>query len=139
MSNREEAAIVMNKGFYRAFTSLKQYKETTSFKKWLHNLLVQAVIQYYFDKTHHLDAIAESKIEYGYSISHNLEKSYAYGDYIKLLHQLPDACRIVFNLFVIDGYKHERIARLLHISVYTSESLLNRARNEMRSLISADN
>ena len=34
-SDREEASIIINKGFYLAFTCLSDYKETTTFKEWL--------------------------------------------------------------------------------------------------------
>jgi DNA-directed RNA polymerase specialized sigma24 family protein len=51
---------------------------------------------------------------------------------------LTDACRIVFNLFVVDAYNHERTARLLNISIDTSKSLLTYARKELERLISTD-
>jgi RNA polymerase sigma-70 factor (ECF subfamily) len=55
-----------------------------------------------------------------------------------MLHQLPNLCRIVFNLFVIEGYEHEKIAGLLNISAYTSQAVLTSARNKLSSLMSVE-
>jgi RNA polymerase sigma-70 factor (ECF subfamily) len=55
-----------------------------------------------------------------------------------MLHQLSNLCRIVFNLFVIEGYKHEKIAYLLDISVCASRAVLASAREKLNSLMSVE-
>jgi len=67
---------------------------------------------------------------------YNLRDDFSYSDRIKMLHRLPNLWRMVFNLFVIDGYEHEKIARLLDISVYTSEAVLTGARKKLSNLMS---
>jgi RNA polymerase sigma-70 factor (ECF subfamily) len=56
-------------------------------------------------------------------------------DLYKLLDALPDSTRIVFNLFAIEGYKHEEIADLLKISAGTSKWHVNQARTILKSLL----
>ena len=53
-----------------------------------------------------------------------------------LVHTLSDAYRTVFNMYVIDGYKHEEIATQLEISVGTSKSNLSKARAILRKKLS---
>jgi len=53
----------------------------------------------------------------------------------KLIQQLPQAYRTVFNLNVIEGYNHTEIAELLGIEAGTSRSNLNRARKKLQELI----
>lgn len=136
--NGEEASIILNKGFYSAFNHLRNYKETTRFKEWLRCLLATAAIEYYMDKTKPSAKRLGSKISDMNSRTYNLETGLSYMNCIKMLHQIPDSCRIVFNLFVIDGYEHQKIARLMNISIYDSESLLRRARKKLGNLISTD-
>ncbi len=57
-----------------------------------------------------------------------------------LLHciqELPDRYRLVFNLYVLDGYSHKAIAKMLTISDGTSKSNLARARQILKKKIEA--
>jgi RNA polymerase sigma-70 factor (ECF subfamily) len=56
-------------------------------------------------------------------------------DLLKLLNQLPEGCRMIFNLFVIEGYSHKEIATMLQISEGTSKSQLNVSKTKLRSLV----
>jgi RNA polymerase sigma-70 factor (ECF subfamily) len=53
----------------------------------------------------------------------------------KLIQQLPAASRAVFNLYVIDGYKHKDISELLNISTGTSKWHLANARKELQGML----
>ncbi len=52
---------------------------------------------------------------------------------LKIVNQLPDGYRVVFNLFFIDGYKHTEIAKMLGISESTSRSQLSRAKEQLKN------
>jgi RNA polymerase sigma factor (sigma-70 family) len=133
-SDAEEAPIIMNKGFYSAFTCLSDYKETLVFKEWLRDFMIQAAIKQYLDKRQFLAWEPESTDDI-HSNSYNLEDGFSYSNGIKMLHQLPNLCRIVFNLFVMEGYGHEKIAGLLSISAYTSQAVLTSARKKLSGLV----
>jgi len=134
-NDEEEASIIINKGFYCAFAHLSDYKETTDFKEWLRHLIVQASIKHYFDTKRFTATMPVSKIGLINYSPHNLGKAFSYSDNIRALHQLPGPWRMIFNLFAIEGYQHEKIASLLDISAYTSESLLVSARKKLSSLM----
>jgi RNA polymerase sigma factor (sigma-70 family) len=137
-SNGEEASIIMNKGFYSAFTCLSDYKETTAFKEWLRYFMVQASIKHYLDQRQLPAFVPELKTDDMDSTPYNLGNGFSYSNGIKMLHQLPNLCRIVFNLFVIDGYQHEKIASFLDISAHTSQAVLTSARKKLNSLMSME-
>jgi RNA polymerase sigma factor (sigma-70 family) len=132
-SDREEASIIMNKGFYSAFTCLSDYKESSAFEEWLRYFMVQASIKHYLDQRRLPALEPESKTIDKASAPLNLKDDFSYNNGIKMLHQLPDLCRIVFNLFVMEGYTHEKIAVLLDISAYTSQAALTSARKKLSS------
>ena len=51
---------------------------------------------------------------------------------MKMLQSLPDGYRVVFNLYVIEGYDHEEIAKMLNIQASTSRSQLVKARKMLQ-------
>jgi RNA polymerase sigma factor (sigma-70 family) len=137
-SDREEASIIMNNGFYSAFTCLSDYKETTAFKEWLRYFMVQASIKHYLDKRQIPAFVPESKTDDMDPNPYDSEDGFTYSNGIKMLHQLPNLWRIVFNLFVIEGYEHEKIAGLLDISTYTSQAVLTSAREKLSNLMNME-
>jgi RNA polymerase sigma-70 factor (ECF subfamily) len=54
---------------------------------------------------------------------------------IKLIQQLPEGYRLVFNLYEIEGYTHKEIAQLLNISEGTSKSQLHKAKQFLQKLL----
>ena len=56
-------------------------------------------------------------------------------DTLPIIQQLPPAYRMVFNLYVMEGYKHQEIAEQLGISVNTSKSNLARAKQKLKEMI----
>jgi RNA polymerase sigma factor (sigma-70 family) len=133
--SREEASIIMNKGFYNVFVGLSEYDKTFEFKEWLKHLILIAAIEYLFSIKHHSAILRESKISDINPIPNSLGAGVSYDDGIKMLHQLPYRCRVVFNLFAIEGYDHEKIATVLNISVNASKLLLTQARENLNRLM----
>jgi RNA polymerase sigma-70 factor (ECF subfamily) len=52
------------------------------------------------------------------------------------INKLPDKCRLVFNLFVIDGFSHQEISEMTQISIGTSKSQLFEAKKRLKVQIS---
>jgi RNA polymerase sigma factor (sigma-70 family) len=134
--SRDEASIIMNKGFYNAFVGLSGYDKTIEFKEWLKFLILHAAIEYLFRVKQHPAMLCESEISDHNPYHNNLETAFSYDDYIKMLHQLPCRNRAVFNLFAIEGYEHEKIASMLNISINSSKLLLTQARENLNYLMS---
>ena len=132
--NREEAEEILNDGFVKVFSKIKQYKGKAAFKSWLRQILVYAAIDYY--RKFHQKVNVEymrllSKVETVENAAlHNLSMD----DALKLLQQLSPKYRMVFNLFVLEGYSHSEIAKLLNISLGTSKSNLAKARKKLKKL-----
>jgi RNA polymerase sigma-70 factor (ECF subfamily) len=57
-------------------------------------------------------------------------------DYLlKIIQELPDRYRLIFNLYVMDGYSHQEIAEMTNISIGTSKSNLSRAKLILKNKI----
>lgn len=133
--NREEASEILNDGFMKIFTNIKQFDLTKPLKPWLRKVMINTAINRFRQKQRDLEseemekAIQEQEAE-------SIISGISYQEIIAMLHKLPPAYRTVFNLYVIEGYKHEEIAQMLNISVGTSKSNLFKAKDHLRKILS---
>jgi RNA polymerase sigma-70 factor (ECF subfamily) len=135
VENRYEASEVLNEGFFKAFTNIEKYDKSWSFKTWLSKIMHNASIDYYRTniKWSQLVGLEKSDTKMNdATVEHKLD----YEDLLSMIQNLPPAYRIVFNLYVIDGYSHEEIAEMTGISVSTSRSNLYKARVKLQQMLS---
>lgn len=132
--DRDEAAEVMNQGFFKVFTNIDRYDATRPFKAWLGRIMMNASIDYYRSN---LKMAYTDDLEKAEHISNGdmADRKLHYEDLLQLIQKLPNAYRTVFNLFAIDGLSHEEIAEKLGISTGTSKSNLHKARQKLKQMI----
>lgn len=133
----EEAVEILNDGFFKIFTRLDQHYQGMSFKGWLRKVMINAAIDYYRKNEKHYHALDISYLRHrssGKSILDDLSEQ----EIIKAIQALPPSYRIVFNLYVIEGFNHEEIAQRLGISSGTSKSNLAVAREKLRKILNAE-
>jgi RNA polymerase sigma factor (sigma-70 family) len=133
-NNRDEAAEVMNQGFFKVFTRIETYDTSRPFKAWLGRIMTNVSIDYY---RANLKTAYTDDLENAESISDGdfADKKLNYDDLLAMVQRLPNAYRTVFNLFAIDGYSHEEIGEKLDISPGTSKSNLHKARQKLKQMI----
>jgi RNA polymerase sigma-70 factor (ECF subfamily) len=133
-NNRDEAAEVMNQGFFKVFTRIETYDTSRPFKAWLGRIMMNVSIDYYRANLKMAYAEDLDKAE-NMSNDELPDQKLNYEDLLAMVQKLPNAYRTVFNLYAIDGYTHEEIGELLHISSGTSKSNLHKARQKLKQMI----
>ena len=126
-----EAEEILNDAFLRVFQHIHQYDTTFPFKAWLRKIIINMAIDYYrkfqrYQNTIETRAITEVAVEWESPLIDQET------DILPIIQQLPPKYRMVFNLYVMEGYKHDEIASELSISVGTSRSNLARAKDKIR-------
>jgi RNA polymerase sigma-70 factor (ECF subfamily) len=132
--NRDEAAEVMNQGFFKVFTHIESYDISRPFKAWLGKIMMNASIDFYranLKMAYTEDLDSAEHLSDGDLVDKNLN----YEDLLKMVQKLPQAYRTVFNLFAIEGYSHEEIGVMLNINPGTSKSNLHKARQKLKQMI----
>jgi RNA polymerase sigma-70 factor (ECF subfamily) len=129
-----EAEDIMQDGFIKVFQYLHQFKFEGSFEGWIRRIIVNTAIRHLEKKKIQFKEIDDSgsnapKLD-PYAYSH-----LGQDDLMKLINQLPEGYKLVFNLNVIEGYSHEEIAEMLHIQPGTSRSQLVKARKMLQHQI----
>lgn len=134
----EDAEDALVEGFCKVFANLGQYTGTGSFEGWIRRIVVNECLMA-LRKKHALKNAYEIQEHYDLHDDQNVVAELAAQDILQLLDQLPNGYRTVFNLYVIEGYKHREIAELLGISINTSKSQLILAKKRLQKLLLDNN
>ena len=133
--NRAEAEDALQESFIRIFDKLDLYDYKGSFEGWLKRIAINTCLQRYKNSIGVYDIVNEGNIE---DVSVDVNDDDLSIDFLlKIIQQLPDRYRLIFNLYVLDGYSHIEISELLGISTGTSKSNLSRARLILKDKIEA--
>lgn len=128
-----QAEEVINNGFLRAFQKMGQYTFQGSFEGWLRKILFHAVSDYVKQNIHYSAKVMLVEKDQ-YVIQDHADKLY-YNQLLELVQSLPDATRMVFNMYVMEGFSHKEIGKLLGISEGTSKWHLSEGRRILKMKI----
>lgn len=130
--NYAEAEDNLQDAFLTIFEKIEQYKHKGSFEGWLKRITINTVLQRY--RTEKVFDIVNDDITEDVEL--DIDEDDISIDYLlKIIQELPDRYRMVFNLYVMDGYSHQDIADMLEINIGTSKSNLARARQILKKTI----
>ncbi|WP_294821345.1 sigma-70 family RNA polymerase sigma factor [uncultured Flavobacterium sp.] len=130
--NYEDAQDNLQDGFLLIFRKIGQYQFKGSFEGWAKRVMVNNVLQRY--RTEGIFEIVTENIPEETEVE--LDSEDVSMDFLmSIIQALPDRYRMVFNLYVIDGYSHKEIAEMLGITDGTSKSNLARARMILKEKI----
>ncbi len=140
-TDSNDAAEVVNDGFLKVFKALDsfnpQYADVeVSLKGWMKRIMINTAIDH-LRKNKQRFLVAEI-FDNHFNITDDTETSIdkmSCKEIIAVVQKLSPVYRAVFNLFVIDGYKHEEIAQQLKISVGASKSNLSKARMNIKKFL----
>jgi RNA polymerase sigma factor (sigma-70 family) len=131
---REDAEDVLVEAMFKVFDNIEAYSGAGSFEGWIRRIVVNEALMFLRKKK--LLTVDAEQIDLANRLDHSeplsIEHELAAQDIIRLLEKLPTGYRTVFNLFVIEGYKHIEIADMLGISINTSKSQLILAKDRLR-------
>ena len=133
--NYAEAEDNLHDAFITVFSKIGQYNNKGSFEGWLKRIAINTALQGYRKDVGVYDIVNEDKIE---AVSVDIDDNDLNIDFLlKIIQELPDRYRLIFNLYVLDGYSHLEISELINISTGTSKSNLARARLILKNKIEA--
>lgn len=131
VGDREEARDLLHDSFIRIFDTIGKYRPTGSLKSWCSRVTVNLVIDSLRKKkrfeTVHLEQAQEKIPEPAKEEIMKIPKA----ELMRMVGQLPQTKRVIFNLYCVEGYSHKDIAQMLAIKEKTSSSLLFKAREQL--------
>lgn len=127
--DRAEADDMLQEGFLKIFTKIEQFSRENSFEGWMKRIIVNTSITHYKQNLKHYyqDDITEIK-ETESAHFDNYDADFTKEELLGVIQSLSEGYKMVFNLYVIEGFKHKEIAEMLGIDVATSKSQFHRAK-----------
>jgi RNA polymerase sigma-70 factor (ECF subfamily) len=134
MNNREDAEDMLQEAFVQAFQKLETFRFESGFGSWLKTITIHTCINalnkrrieiHYFDEMNRFETAEEDPEEALFTTEHILEA----------MNQLPEGGRIVFSLYLLEGYDHGEIAQILNITESTSKTQYMRAKRRVYELL----
>ncbi|MEK6615873.1 MAG: sigma-70 family RNA polymerase sigma factor [Bacteroidota bacterium] len=138
--NREEARDILQDGFIKVFTNIKQYEASGSFEGWIKTIIVNTAIDFIRKSKRTIQFVnSDYEIENAFfKITEEEDNEYSNisaNEIMEAVQQLPTAYRTVFNMFFVDGFSHKEIAAQLGINEGTSKSNLWKAKMNLKKVL----
>lgn len=132
--DRVEAEDILQMGFVKVFHKVSEFRGEGSFEGWIKRIMVNTAIETYRKNQRNLNVVDIDEV-YDHAQTTFDMSGLELKDLLKLVQQLSTGYRLVFNLYVIEGFSHKEIADQLGISEGASKSQLSRARAILKEKI----
>ena len=137
MTNRqEEAEDLLQESFTDAFSKMGSFRYESSFGAWLKRIVVNACINHLkkrqvdlvFTEQQNDPAPEDDYVDYE-------EIKFKVDSVMKAMEKLPEGYRVVFSLYLLEGYDHKEIAEILGVTESTSKSQFLRAKQKIKAML----
>lgn len=134
MNNREDAEDMLQEAFVHAFTKLESFRNESGFGTWLKTITVHTCINALNKRKLDLK-LTDDMHRYETAEEEPEEALYTKENILEAMNQLPEGGRIVFSLYLLEGYDHGEIAQILSITESTSKSQYMRAKRRVYEIM----
>ncbi|MBB6463832.1 RNA polymerase sigma factor [Flammeovirga kamogawensis] len=130
----EDARDIVQESFIKIFKKIGTFRNESSLKHWMRRIVVNTAINFQRSKLY-LYPMMDVNDMYDLKEEAMALNDYSFQELLNLLQRLPDGCRVIFNLYAIEGYKHKEIAEMTGVTEGTSKSQFSRARKLLKAMI----
>lgn len=137
--NHQEAEDILQDSFIRIFDNLRSYRFQGSLEGWMKRITINTALESLKKKKMSLVSIDSESFIPDIVCDEDALTRLSSKDIIAMIQQIPGGYKEVLNLFIVDGYSHKEIAKMLGISEANSKLRLNRARNMLKEKLNSVN
>lgn len=134
--DQKEAEDMLQEAFIRVFSYIHQYKFDGPLGAWIRRVTVNSSLTILQSKKIQFSEIREDQ-PVDHAVDSHALSNLNEEELLKLIGNLPEGYRIIFNLYAIEGYNHDEIAEMLKIKPATSRSQLSKARRILQEQITS--
>lgn len=127
-----EADDIMQEGFIRVFNNLSSFRHDGSFEGWIRRIIVNTAITYIKKHGQYKSEVDIENVGDDFLVEDEAISNLSKEDLLRIVQELPDGKRVVFNLYVYEGYSHKEIGKMLGINESTSKGQLSKAKQMLR-------
>ncbi len=127
----QEAEDILQDGFIKVFANINSFRGEARLSTWITRIMINTALNAHRQKLYLLPMVDVDGIDIREDEQVSLS-GFHLNDLMAMVQSLPDGCRLVFNLFAIEGYGHKEIGEMLGINEGTSKSQYNRAKSLLK-------
>ena len=133
MLRHHDTEEVVQNAWISIFKGLENYKHNEKFEAWIKMIVVREAWKARARQVN-VELLSNHENKLGYDIEKKIYDDMSCSEILDKLEQIPFGSREVFKMYVLDGYKHSEIAKILSISQSTSRVHLTKARSILKKL-----
>jgi RNA polymerase sigma-70 factor (ECF subfamily) len=137
MNNREEAEDMLQESFSEAFRSLNTFRFDSAFGAWLKRITINKCINALKKRKAELITVENLPELPGENEPDENIPGLTVKQVQQAMEQLPEGYRVVFSLYLLEGYDHAEISQIMGITEATSKSQYSRARQRMKEILTS--
>ena len=130
----QEAEDILQESFIKIFKSVDKFRGESRLDYWMKRIVVNTALNHQRSKLYLFPMVDVEDISMSTNKDFALEK-FQLEDLLKMVESLPTGCRVIFNLYAIEGFNHNEISDMLEISTGTSKSQYARAKKLLQDKI----
>jgi RNA polymerase sigma-70 factor (ECF subfamily) len=139
VGDSDDAEDVMQEAFLKAFTRLDSYRKEVSFGAWLKRIVINKALDFLRLKKEQLSLEDAGPVgETAEEAPEEVDTEYRAEEIKRAIYSLPEGYRVVLSLILLEGYDHEEVSSILHISNATSRTQYHRAKKRLVELLKAN-
>lgn len=127
ISNKMDAEDITQEVFIKVFRNLQHFKGEATLGSWIKRITINTTLNFIRKQGKlpltELDEYYEIPV-----IPVRDDEPFDMGAIHQAVKELPQGCRIVFNLYMLEGYQHKEVAKMLNITESTSKTQYRRAK-----------
>ncbi len=132
LGERSLAEDALQEAFISAFRKLHTFEGRASFGAWLKRIVINKCLSHLKKQKIEFESLEDQTVEPVYEETHLDELPISMAEIHHAIKGLPEGCRVVFTLYLLEGYDHKEISQILDISVSTAKSQYHRAKKLLR-------
>lgn len=134
-SKRVSADDILQEAFIKVFKYLTSFQFSGSFEGWIRRIVVRTALDHIKKYAEPFEDFTNLEAEETMVAVNDALTSLSTQELFSVIQSLPDGKKMIFNLYVFEGYSHKEIAELLGISVMTSKGQLSKAKKMLQERI----
>jgi len=133
--SQPEAEDIIQEAFIKVFKNIESFRKEAKLYTWIKRIVVNTALNYQRSKLYLYPMVDVTEMHDMKEEREDILGRFQMEEMLAMIQELPTGCQVIFNLFAIEGYQHDEIAKELNINVGTSKSQYARAKMLLRNRI----
>jgi RNA polymerase sigma-70 factor (ECF subfamily) len=133
--NSDDAYDILHDSFIKVYNHLADFKFYGSLEGWIKKIVIRTALNFYRNFSSQNETAGIEKYYGNVDLNPDILSDLTHQEIITKISKLPNCYRLVFNLFIVEGYSHKEVAEMLNIEESTSRIYLVKAKNILKCLL----